>query len=398
MDVPVLSERPVPDGDPPDRGVGRRHVAAVTAGWVLHVDLDQFIAAVEIRRRPELRGLPVVVGGDGDPTRLRQVVATASYEARVFGVRSGMPLSTALRRCPDAVFLAADHPAYDEASAEVMAVLRSFPVALQVLGWDEAFLGYAGRDPQGLAGDVRSAVPEHTGLSCCVGIGDTKQRAKLATGFAKPARGPDGFTAPLGVFTLTGASWMPVMGQRPVSALWGVGPRMTANLAEQGIHTVAELAAADEGVLSARFGPRLGPWYRQLALGGDDSPVSAEEWVRRGLSHERTFTADLRTREELELEVVRLARAVVAESVAQRRVIVRVAVKVRTSSFFTATRIRKLPAPTIEAETVVRTAVELLDRFDLSRPVRLLGVRVELAPPDFAPTGIPTKKPVVARS
>ncbi|MDQ3456150.1 MAG: DNA polymerase IV [Actinomycetota bacterium] len=349
-------------------------------GWILHIDLDQFIAAVEIRRRPELRGLPVVVGGDGDPTRLRQVVATASYEARVFGVRSGMPLSTALRRCPDAVFLATDHPAYDAASAEVTAVLRTFPVVLEALGWDEAFLGYAGGDAQALATDIRVAVEENTGLTCCIGIGDTKQRAKLATGFAKPVRTGDGFAAALGMYVLTEDTWLPVMGARPVSALWGVGPRMTANLATLGVHTVAELAAADEPTLVARFGPHLGPWYRQLALGGDDSPVSGEPWVRRGLSHERTYEVDLVTRADIEREVAALVRAVVAEVVAQERVIVRVAVKLRTASFFTATRIRKLPEPTTSREPVERAALDLLDRFELDRPVRLLGVRVELAP------------------
>ena len=123
--------------------------------WILHLDLDQFIAAVEIRRRPELRGLPVVVGGDGDPTRRRQVVATASYEARAFGVRSGMPLSTALRRCPDAVFLPSDRAAYDAASAEVWDLVRQQPLLVEVWGWDEGFLGTDVDDPIALAHELR---------------------------------------------------------------------------------------------------------------------------------------------------------------------------------------------------------------------------------------------------
>ena len=126
-------------------------------GWVLHVDLDQFLAAVEVLRRPELAGRPVVVGGDGDPARPRQVVATASYEARAFGVRSGMPLRPAARRCPDAVFLPSDRPAYDAASAEVMATLRSFPVVVEVWGWDEAFVGAVTDDPEALARAVQAA-------------------------------------------------------------------------------------------------------------------------------------------------------------------------------------------------------------------------------------------------
>jgi DNA polymerase-4 len=139
--------------------------------WLLHVDMDSFLAAVEIRRRPELRGRPVVVGGDGDPNRPRQVVATASHEARAYGVYSGMPLQRALRKCPDAVFLASDHPAYDSASAEVMAVLRSFGHPVEVWGWDEAFLGARCDDPDELAQAVRTVVQDRTGLTCAVGIG-----------------------------------------------------------------------------------------------------------------------------------------------------------------------------------------------------------------------------------
>src|SRR4051812_45621034 len=121
-------------------GASPTSAASAPPAWILHVDLDQFLAAVEVLRRPELAGRPVVVGGDGDPTRPRQVVATASYEARAFGVRSGMPLGRALRRCPDAVFLPSDYPAYDAASAAVMATLRTFPVVVEVWGWDEAFV------------------------------------------------------------------------------------------------------------------------------------------------------------------------------------------------------------------------------------------------------------------
>src|SRR5687768_2982594 len=142
--------------------------------WVLHVDLDQFLAAVEVRRRPELAGRPVVVGGDGNPRRPRQVVATASYEARAFGIRSGMPLAQALRRCPDAVFLQSDRAAYDAASAEVMAALRTLPATVEVWGWDEAFLGVITDDPEEFARKVKETVATATGLSCAVGIGETR--------------------------------------------------------------------------------------------------------------------------------------------------------------------------------------------------------------------------------
>ena len=137
--------------------------------WILHVDLDQFLAAVEVLRRPELAGRPVVVGGDGNPNRPRQVVATASYEARAFGVRSGMPLGLAARKCPDAVFLPSDRPAYDAASARVMTTLRSFPVTVEVWGWDEAFVGVRIADPESFARELQVRVLAETGLTCAVG-------------------------------------------------------------------------------------------------------------------------------------------------------------------------------------------------------------------------------------
>src|ERR687895_2714462 len=198
--------------------------------WILHVDLDQFIAAVEVMRRPELQGRPVVVGGSGDPSQRRAVVATASYEARAFGIRSGMPLRTAARRCPDAVFLPQDPAAYEDASARVMAVLRTFPVVVETAGWDEAFIGADTDDPETLARSIQRAVLAKTGLSCSVGIGDNKHRAKIATGFAKPA----------GVHRLTAADWMSVMGERPTAALWGIGHRLERRLADLGIITVAQ--------------------------------------------------------------------------------------------------------------------------------------------------------------
>ncbi|MET1153789.1 MAG: DNA polymerase IV, partial [Arthrobacter sp.] len=171
---------------------------------MLHVDLDQFIAAVEVLRRPELAGKPIIVGGRGDPTE-RAVVSTASYEARAFGVGSGMPLRIAARKVPDAVILPVDQEAYLAASDTVMATLRAQPGAtVQVLGWDEAFVGTETEDPEAYARQVQSAVLKRTQLHCSVGIGDTLVRAKVATGFGKPA----------GVFRLTAGNWLDVMGNR----------------------------------------------------------------------------------------------------------------------------------------------------------------------------------------
>jgi len=339
--------------------------------WILHVDLDQFVAAVEVRRHPELRGRPVVVGGSGDPTQARMVVATASYEAREFGVHSGMPLRAAARRCPEAVFLPTDPPAYEAASAEVMDTLRRFPVVVEVWGWDEAFLGAETDDPEKLAGELRAAVLAATELSCSIGIGDNKVRAKLATGFAKPA----------GVFRLTAANWDEVMAHRPVRELWGIGSRMSQNLAELGIETVAQLAATDVNVLTERFGPRMGGWYHGLGKGLGDTEVTDVPREPVSRSRETTFPVDLVDRAEIEAKLTELATGLTRDIVAEGRRVMRVSVKVRFSSFFTPIKSRKLPEPTQDPDEVARVALAVLARFDLNRPVRLLGVRAEFAPP-----------------
>ena len=345
--------------------------------WVLHVDLDQFLAAVELLRRPELAGRPVVVGGTGDPTA-RAVVATASWEAREHGVRSGMPLRTAAKRCPDAVSLPADDPAYEAASEQVMAVLRAQPGAVvEVLGWDEAFVGVRTADPEAYAERVRAAVTAATRLTCAVGIGDTLLRAKTATGFAKRP-GP-------GVYRLTAAEWPAVMHHRPVRDLWGIGARTSAKLVERGLRTVGELAAADPAALAADLGPALGPWYVQLAQGVSRVRVSDAPWVPRSHGRETTFAADLDDWARVRAEVAALARRVIGEV---DRPAARVDVTVRSAPFTTRVRSATLPAPTSDPEVFTAAALDVLERFPRARepggerarrPVRLLGVRAEFA-------------------
>ena len=338
---------------------------------MLHVDLDQFIAAVEVLRRPELRGRPVVVGGAGDPTQ-RAVVATASYEAREYGVHSGLPMRTALKRCPDAVFLPSDPAAYDAASAVVMDTLRGFDVVVEVMGWDEAFVGAVTADPEALAGAIQRAVLDATELSCSVGIGDNKLRAKLATGFGKPA----------GVFRLTAENWYPVMADRPTDALWGIGRKTARKLATLGLATVRELAAADPAELAARLGPTMGPWYVQLARGLDSSPVVGTPYVARSRSRETTFQHDLTDWPRIRDAVSQLARRVAGDVLAEQRPAARIGVKVRFAPFFTHTRSMTLAEPTSSAEAIEAAALEVLEWFEHDRPVRLLGVRAEFpAPP-----------------
>jgi nucleotidyltransferase/DNA polymerase involved in DNA repair len=338
--------------------------------WVLHVDLDQFIAAVEVLRRPELRGRPVVVGGDGDPAK-RGVVSTASYEARAHGVHSGLPLRTAARRCPDAVFLPVDREAYETVSAQVMAALREFDVVVEVMGWDEAFLGADTGDPEALAREIADRVRARTQLDCSVGIGRNKLQAKLATGFGKPA----------GVFRLTPDNWFEVLGDRPPDALWGIGAKTAHKLAEAGIGTVRELAAADPAALAARFGPTTGPWLVLTARGLGSARVDDTPYVPRSRGRETTFQQDLR---EVSAEVVRLARQVTADVAAEQRPVIRVVVKIRYAPFFTSTHGHTLAAPVPPTdEAALGVAIEAgalaaLELFTGRRPVRLVGVRAEL--------------------
>jgi DNA polymerase-4 len=334
--------------------------------WVLHVDLDQFIAAVEVLRRPELKGLPVVVGGSGDPTQ-RAVVATASYEAREFGVHSGMPLRTAAKRCPDAVFLPADGPAYEAVSAQVMETLREFPVVVEVMGWDEAFVETHTDDPESVARDIQDAVLERTRLACSVGIGDNKLRAKLATGFGKPA----------GIFRLTEDNWWDVMGDRETDALWGIGAKTARKLTGLGIHTVKELAVADPYALAERLGPTMGPWFRRLARGADNSPVVGTPYVPRSRSRETTFQQNLTDWDVVRTEILGLARRVAEDVRSEGRPAVRVGVKVRFAPFRTLTRSVGLAAPTSDVAAIEAGALAALEKFESRRPVRLLGVRAE---------------------
>ena len=334
--------------------------------WVLHVDLDQFIAAVEVLRHPELRGQPVIVGGEGDPAQ-RGVVSTASYEARVYGVHSGLPLRTAARRLPDAVFLPVDRAAYEEVSESVMAVLRDSGAVVEVLGWDEAFLGIDTEDPEGFARTLADRVRAATRLDCTVGIGENKLQAKIATGFGKPA----------GVFRLTSANWFEVLGGRPTDALWGIGAKTAKKLAGLGIGTVSDLAAADPDALAAEFGPMTGPWLVLLGRGRGDADVDDSPYVARGHGREETFQQNIAGWDRVQAEVARIAGLLAVDLAAETRPAVRVIVKVRYAPFITETHGVTLGSPSSDAAVISQAAHDALARFTGRRPVRLLGVRAE---------------------
>jgi DNA polymerase-4 len=252
-----------------------------------------------------------------------------------------------------------------------MAVLRSFPVRVEVLGWDEAFLGSDTDDPELLAREVQLAVLERTALHCSVGIGDNKLQAKIATGFGKPR----------GIGRLTSDRWDEVMGDRPVTALWGIGARTARRLEGLGIRTVRELAAADARLLADAIGPTMGPWFRRLGRGVDSSPVDPAPWVPRAHGRETTFQVDLTDWAQVAEEARRLAAQVTEDITAEGRPAARVGVKVRYVPFETRQRSLTLPTPTSDREVIADAAVELVGRLDHTRKVRLLGVRAEMTPP-----------------
>ncbi len=213
-----------------------------------------------------------------------------------------------------------------------------------------------------------------TRLTCAVGIGETRLLAKTATGFAKPG----------GVARLTRSMWFDTMGNEPVTAIWGIGGRIATRLADLGIHTVVDLAKSDHHELARHFGPTIGPSLKILGLGGDDAPIVDEPYIARGRSREITFERDLTDRADIERTVARLATELTESVVAEGRRVTHVSVKVRTATFFTRTKISKLPEPTTEAADVTAMAAAVLDRFELDRPIRLLGVRVVLELPSSA--------------
>ncbi len=357
------------DATSPARGAHR---------FILHVDLDQFVVAVELIAHPELVGAPVIVGSVGDPAR-RGVVVGASYEARRYGVRSGMALRTARRRCPAAVFLAPDFPAYRAASAEFLAVLERAPGRLAPGGWDEAYLEVETGEPEALARAIQRAVARGTGLRCSVGIGDNLLRAKVASGLAKPG----------GVRRLVARDWDETMGGRRAVELWGIGPATARRLSELGIKTVGALARASPEELAARFGPRIGPHLVALARGEGPARVPRAIAPARSHGHAVTFQEDIERRAALVAVLDALARAVAADLERAHRRARRIVVTVRLAPFETHSHGHPLPAPSAQAEALVGAARDALRELAIDRPVRLLGVRAELEPLAGAPAATP---------
>jgi DNA polymerase-4 len=346
------------------------------ARTILHVDMDAFYVSVELRRRPELRGRPVVVGGAGR----RGVVAAASYEARRFGVHSAMPSATARRLCPDAVFLPGDHELYGEVSAEVHRCFHEVTPLVEPIALDEAFLDVTGAsrllgDGVEIGGALRSRIDDQLQLPCSVGVAPNKLLAKLASEAAKPRSGPAGITPGRGVVEVRPGEETAFLHPLPVQALWGVGPATLRRLANLGVRTVGDLASVDERVLVTALGAGNGRHLHLLANAVDDRPVEPDRALK-SIGHEETFAHDKHTVGELDRELVRLADAVAGRLRAHGGGARTVTLKVRFSSFETITRSSTSAAPVDTAAAIGATARELLRGLDPGQGVRLIGISV----------------------
>jgi DNA polymerase IV len=334
---------------------------------MLHVDMDAFFASVEIKKRPELAGRPVVVGGGQ-----RGVVAAASYEARRYGVYSAMSMSQALRRCPNAVVLPPDRAAYSAASAQVMAILRDVTPLVEPLSLDEAFLDVSGAirlhgRPGLIAARIRAAIAEQLGLTCSVGVAPTKFVAKLASARCKPD----------GMLVVPAARVLEFLHPLPVTALWGVGARTAEQLHRLGIRTVGDLAVTPLDTLRRSVGSAGAEHLSALANGIDPRAVEPDE-VEKSISADHTLDLDLTDEDDVRRELLRLAEEVGGRVRSRGFGARTVGIKIRFADFRTVTRVRTLPAWTSSTADIFETAVELYRALGLDRPrIRLVGVKCE---------------------
>jgi DNA polymerase IV len=329
---------------------------------VAHLDADAFYVSIELGRRPELRGRPVVVSGSGP----RAVVTTASYEARRYGVGSAMPASRARRLCPQAVFVAPDFPTYREVSARMMAIVRSTVERVEVVGLDEAYLDLEGLvSPRAAMRRLIAEIKASIGITCSVGIGPNKLVAKVASDAEKPA----------GFVVLSREQACERFASAAPGLVPGIGPKTAAKLEAMGLATLGALAAADERVLAERFGPNLGrDLARRARFEHEGSVSSARKVVSE--SRERTFDTDIGDVAEMRAIIREMAVALCESLSRHRRSGRTIAIKVRLDDWTTVTRAHTVAASTRDAEIVAGEALRLLAEYSPPRPVRLLGVRV----------------------
>lgn len=339
--------------------------------------MDAFYVSVELLRRPELRGQPVVVGARSS----RGVVAAASYEARRYGVHSAMSSAQARALCPDAVFLPPDMSHYLEVSERLHGVFLSFTPLVEQISVDEAFLDVTGAgtllgDPVSIARRIREGVRSAESLGCSIGVAPNKFLAKLASEHAKPRATRDGVEEGHGVWVVPEGGELAFLMPLPVSALWGVGPTTRAKLEDVGVHTVAELARLDLAVLQRLLGDSHGAHLHALARGIDDRPVEPGR-VAKSIGHEETFATDITTSDAVHAEIVRLCDAVARRIRSAGTSAGTLMLKVRFADFSTVTRSVSPGTGLTSAPAMVAALEPLLAAIDPSPGVRLLGVHAQ---------------------
>lgn len=341
---------------------------------ILHVDMDAFFASVEALENPELRNRPLIVGGDG----ARGVVASCSYEARFYGVRSAMPSVRAKRLCPSAVFVHGRYHLYEQYSRRMHAVFAEFTPLVEGISLDEAFLDVAGAvrlfgRPAAIAAEIRDRLRADLGLTASVGVGTTKHIAKLASVAAKPKATAQGPIEGPGVFIVEESDVRRFLDRLPVRALWGVGPKSAERLAKVGIETVAQLVARPVDQLALVVGKASAQHLNDLANNVDPRPVVPSREAK-SVSHEQTYAEDLRTDQEMSDQFLRLGDAVAGRLRSNKVAGRTLTVKVRFATFRTITRSKTLPKPFNNGPMIARLAADLTSGLDVSEGIRLLGV------------------------
>lgn len=350
--------------------------APVPLRKIIHIDMDAFFASVEALESPELRGVPLIVGGDG----ARGVVASCSYEARFYGVRSAMPSTRAKRLCPRAVFVSGRYHLYEAYSRQMHQVLQSFTPLVEELSLDEAFLDVSGArrlfgSSEEIAWSIKNRLQDELGLPASVGVATTKHVAKLASVAAKPKASRNGAVDGKGVVVVTAEEAIGFLHALPVRALWGVGPKAGERLAKIGIESVAQLATMPVEQLALAVGNSQARHLNDLAWNRDQREVETGRETK-SVGHEQTYAADLRERQQMHDQFVRLADAVAARLRKSHHAGRTLTVKVRFGSFQTITRSRTLPMATANASTLVAVADDLTEAVDVGPGVRLLGLSV----------------------
>lgn len=325
--------------------------------------MDAFYASVELRRRPELKGKPVVVCGSGP----RAVVTTASYEAReAAGIHSAMPAAVARRRLPDAVYLQPDFAAYRKASAQVMEILRANAETVEVVGLDEAYVDLTGLfAPKATMRRIATEIREETGLTCSVGISENRLLAKIVSELGKPA----------GLVVLSREEALERFATHPPGLVPGIGPKTVVRLQKMGIRTLAELREHDPAALEQAFGPRAGGWLASRARFEDETPIAVVHETK-SQSAETTFDVDVADHGEMATHIgsltEELCRRLRSRDLQGRTI----GIKVRLDNWTNVTRSHTIEEPTNDPQVVAPIALDLLRAYSPPRPVRLLGVRV----------------------